>query len=171
MTMPRTLNNTVSEHQLMALDAHPGHLLRRAQQISASLFHEEFAVITPVQYAILLTLNSHPGIDQISIAALTGVDTSTAATVCARLEEKGLLTRTVIPHNKRQRALHITADGIQLLTDLIPASDALRERILAPFSASEQQQFMTLLMKLVDVSNNLSRAPLSVQGKDTDKAA
>lgn len=151
-----------NESQLINLYEHPGHLLRRAQQISVSLFIDEMGTeLTPVQYAILRNLTQHPGTDQVTLSALTGIDTSTGATVCARLEEKGLLQRKVIPHNRRQRALTITAAGEQLLDSLIPGSQRLRRRLLGPLSESEQLQFMALLTKLVDGNNEQSRAPLT----------
>jgi len=141
---------------------HPGHLLRRAQQISVSIFYDEMGgELTPVQYAILSRLAAHPGIDQVSLAGLAAVDTSTGATVCARLEEKGLLERKVIPHNRRQRALTITAEGARLLDGLEPGAQRLRQRLLEPLSAEEQAQFMALLAKLVNENNDQSRAPLA----------
>lgn len=150
------------ESQLIDLYEHPGHLLRRAQQISVSIFLDELGGdITPVQYAILRTLSNHPGIDQVTLAGLVGIDTSTGATVCVRLEEKGLLVRKVIPHNRRQRALNITTIGEQLLNDLIPAAQRLRKRLLSPLEADEQEQFMHLLDKLVRGNNTESRAPLA----------
>ncbi|MYM88679.1 MarR family transcriptional regulator [Rugamonas sp. FT82W] len=151
-----------TESQLTSLFEHPGHLLRRAQQISVSIFYDEMgSELTPVQYAMLRNLESHGGIDQVSLSAISGIDTSTGATVCARLEEKGLLTRTVIPTNRRQRALTITGAGEQLLSDLIPGSQRLRRRLLAPLTSAEQLQFMALLTKLVQENNEQSRAPLS----------
>jgi len=141
---------------------HPGHLLRRAQQISVSIFYDEMgSELTPVQYAILTRLAAHPGIDQVSLAGLAAIDTSTGATVCARLEEKGLLERKVIPHNRRQRALTITAAGTRLLDTLVPGAQRLRQRLLDPLSPEEQAQFMTLLAKLVNENNDQSRAPLA----------
>ncbi len=153
-----------TESQLINLYEHPGHLLRRAQQISVSIFHDEMGEeLTPVQYAMLRNLESHAGIDQVSLSAISGIDTSTGATVCARLEEKGLLTRTVIPTNRRQRALTITGAGERLLADLIPGAQRLRRRILAPLTGPEQLQFMNLLSKLVQENNDQSRAPLATR--------
>ncbi|RYF05207.1 MAG: MarR family transcriptional regulator [Oxalobacteraceae bacterium] len=141
---------------------HPGHLLRRAQQISVSIFYDEMGgELTPVQYAMLTRLAAHPGIDQVSLAGLAAIDTSTGATVCARLEEKGLLERKVIPHNRRQRALTITAAGTRLLDTLVPGAQRLRQRLLDPLSPEEQAQFMALLGKLVNENNDQSRAPLA----------
>lgn len=148
---------------MLDLYEHPGHLLRRAQQISVSIFYDEMGNdLTPVQYAILSRLAGHPGIDQVSLAGLAAIDTSTGATVCARLEEKGLLERKVIPHNRRQRALTITAEGSRLLSAMEPAAQRLRDRLLAPLSAQEQELFMGLLTRLVNENNEQSRAPLAL---------
>lgn len=152
---------------MLDLYNHPGHLLRRAQQISVSIFYDEMGnELTPVQYAILSRLAEHPGIDQVSLAGLAAIDTSTGATVCARLEEKGLLERRVIPHNRRQRALSITQTGQALLDALVPGAQRLRERLLEPLSVQEQQVFMALLAKLVHENNEQSRAPLAVPVAD-----
>ena len=154
-------NQTPSSFDRTLLDpyAQPGHLLRRAQQISISIFYDE---LTPVQYAILTQLATHPGIDQVSLAGLAAIDTSTGATVCARLEEKGLLERKIIPHNRRQRALTITPNGARLLESLEVGALRLRERLLAPLTAAEQRQFMELLARLVRENNEQSRAPLAL---------
>lgn len=151
-----------TDSTLNDLYEHPGHLLRRAQQISVSIFYDEMgSELTPIQYAVLRNLADHPGTDQVSLAALTGIDTSTGATVCARLEEKGLLERKVIPTNRRQRALTITGAGQQQLEDMIPGAQRLRRRLLAPLTGPEQLQFMALLTKLVQENNEQSRAPLT----------
>jgi DNA-binding MarR family transcriptional regulator len=127
-----------------------------------SMFHDEVGgELTPVQFAMLRRLADHPGIDQVSLAGIAAIDTSTGATVCARLEEKGLLERKVIPHNRRQRALTITLEGEQLLASLVPATQRLRDRLLAPLTPGEQQQFMELLTRLVRDNNEQSRAPLA----------
>jgi DNA-binding MarR family transcriptional regulator len=147
---------------MLDLYEHPGHLLRRAQQISTALFYDEVgSELTPVQYAMLNTLAAHPGIDQVSLSGLVAIDTSTGATVCARLEEKGLIERKVLPHNRRQRALTVTPAGRRLLDGLTPGAQRLRERLLAPLSSEEQSQFMALLGKLVRENNDQSRVPLA----------
>jgi DNA-binding MarR family transcriptional regulator len=161
-----------SQSAILDLYEHPGHLLRRAQQISVSIFYDEMgAELTPVQYAILSRLAEHPGIDQVSLAGLAAIDTSTGATVCARLEEKGLLERKVIPHNRRQRALTITAEGTRLLETLESGAQRLRQRLLAPLDAQEQALFMGLLAKLVHENNEQSRAPLALRAAASAGAA
>jgi DNA-binding MarR family transcriptional regulator len=157
MATDKQLDNQAS---MLDLFEHPGHLLRRAQQISTALFYDEIGSdLTPVQYAMLNTLAAHPGIDQVSLSGLVAIDTSTGATVCARLEEKGLIERKVLPHNRRQRALTVTPAGQGLLDATIPGAQRLRQRLLAPLDAQEQGQFMALLAKLVRENNEQSRVP------------
>lgn len=142
------------------LYAQPGHLLRRAQQIAISQFFDEInADITPIQYAVLRTLMEHPGVDQVTVAGLIAIDTSTAATVIVRLEQRGLLTRDIHPSDRRLRVVNLTAAGHQLLESLIPAVHRLYHKILEPFTNEEAAQFMRLLEKLVHVQNDQSRAP------------
>lgn len=166
--MPVTKRNskTNSVSPMTDLYQHPGHLLRRAQQISASIFYDELGNdLTPIQYAVLLTVSKHPGIDQVSLAGLAAIDTSTGATVCARLAEKGLLLREVIPYNRRQKALSLTDAGAQVLAASVLAAERLSDRLLAPLTAAEQETFMALLGKLVRVNNTQSRAPLAILPK------
>ena len=140
----------------------PGHLLRRAHQIAASIFHDELGqLVTPVQYAILRTLREHPGIDQVSLAGLVAMDTSTAASVATRLEEKGLLTRNVDPNNRRQRALRLSEKGSALLNQVESGIDRLHQRLFNGFSPEEEGQFLALLQKLVHLNNLQSRAPFA----------
>lgn len=144
------------------LHAQPGHLLRRAHQISASLFHDELgAKVTPIQYAVLRTLAEYPGVDQVTLAGLVAIDTSTAASVAIRLEEKKLLLRYLDPNNRRQRALYLTDAGQELLQSTIPGISRLHHRVFEGFSSEEESQFMTLLTKLVHINNSKSRAPFS----------
>ena len=104
-------------------------------------------------------------------ARLRSIAYCTGATVCARLEEKGLLERKVIPTNRRQRALTITRAGQQLLDDMIPGAQRLRRRLLAPLTSEEQLKFMELLTKLVQENNEQSRAPLTAPAGGSASAA
>ena len=62
--------------QSIDLQATPGHLIRRAQQIAVAIFAEQLASadITPVQFAILNALLGSPGIDQVSLAKRVAFD-------------------------------------------------------------------------------------------------
>ena len=142
----------------------PGHYIRRLQQIAVGVFMDEthdFG-LTPVQFAALNALMVHPGIDQRTLAAGIGFDTSTMGGVVDRLEARGWLVRQVSPEDRRARLLHVTPEGQQLLTDVADAVLKTQERILRPLPEDQQQEFLRMLKVLVDANNEASRAPRSL---------
>ena len=91
-------------HSLVLGDL-PGHYIRRLQQIAVGVFMEETqdSGITPVQFAALNAITAQPGIDQSSLAAGIGFDTSTIGGVVDRLEARGWVQRRVLPEDRRVR--------------------------------------------------------------------
>jgi len=139
----------------------PGHLIRRAQQIAVSSFYSTMGYdVTPVQYAVLRILQDHPGIDQVTLARYCALDTSTAADLAVRLEERGLVKRMMPLRSKRYRLLQLTSEGLAVVKKLIPSGHLLNRRLLAPLSKEEQKTFLSLLKKFVHLNNEKSRAPL-----------
>lgn len=146
----------------ISLDDLPGHYIRRLQQIAVAVFLQETEAqgITPVQFATLQTVSNQPGIDQRTLAATIGFDTSTIAGVIDRLESRGLLTRNASPDDKRVRQLTLTPQGQALLAATQPGMLRAQERMLAPLrTKAERAEFMRMLRVLVSANNELSRAP------------
>lgn len=143
------------------LEEQPGYYIRRLQQIAVAIFLEETQAhgITPVQYAALYAALRQPGLDQRSLAAGIGFDTSTIGGVIDRLERRGLIERQTSPSDRRVRLLHVTAAGQALLEAVIPAMLTAQQRILAPLPAAQRPQFLAMLKTVVAASNGLSRAP------------
>src|SRR5215470_2402197 len=135
----------------------PGHLIRRAQQIAVSMFHSTMGHgVTPIQYCVLRVLQSHPGIDQVTLARYCALDTSTAADLAVRLEERGLVRRMMPMKSKRFRLLHLTTEGTALLKKLVPLGHVLNRRLLLPLNKEEQRIFLSLLKKFVHLNNKKS---------------
>ena len=143
------------------LDAMPGHLIRRLHQIAVGTFASELIDIgiTPVQFAALKTIAANAGIDQRTLAQRIALDTSTTAGVIDRLETRGTVERRNAPNDRRLRVLYITPAGIDLLHAAHPLVDNVQSLLVAPLNEQEQAIFLTLLGKLVDANNALSRAP------------
>ena len=139
----------------------PGHLIRRAQQIAVALFMEECAAfdMTPVQYAALVAIREYPGIDATRLAGQIAFDRPTIGGVLERLEAKGLILRKATPHDKRLKLLHLTDEGMRLLTASETAVDTAQDRILEKLTVPERRQLVALLTKLVDLNNAVTRAP------------
>src|ERR1700749_4889792 len=97
----------------------PGYLFRRMQQIAVALFVEECKAydLTPVQYAALVAIRTHPGIDATRLSAVIGFDRSTRGSVIDRLEAKHYVERKPGPGDKRVKLLHLTTAGSSLLRE------------------------------------------------------
>src|ERR1035437_5737242 len=91
----------------------PGYLFRRMQQIAVSIFVEECSAydLTPVQYAALVAIRTHPGIDATRLSAVIAFDRSTLGNVIERLEAKQYIERKSGRDDKRVKLLHLTKKG------------------------------------------------------------
>lgn len=129
----------------------PGHLIRRLQQCAVALFMEETQGqdLTPVQFAALAAAQRTPGMDQRTLAAAIGFDTSTTGGVLDRLESRGLVQRSASPQDRRVRLINATAQGAQMLESVTPGMLAAQRRILEPLTEDQRTMFMDLLERLV----------------------
>ena len=143
----------------------PGYLFRRMQQIAVSIFVEECKEfdLTPVQYAALVAIRTHPGIDATRLSAVIAFDRSTLGSVIERLEAKGLIQRNAGAGDRRVKLLFLTAAGTSLLRRIMVAVDRAQERMLAPLKAGDRKMLMRLLVQLVDLNNEASRVPLRAE--------
>ena len=157
--MPKPKEESIAKSQ-RELYAHPGHLIRRLNQISVSIFLTEAKEydLTHIQYASLTVIAANAGIDQSNLGRLVAIDRQTVSTVVRRLCEKGLVRRE--QKDGRSGALFVTGSAkalIKVLSARLPVVDQL---LLEPLSPEEQDIFMELLTKVVNGNNSLSRAPL-----------
>ncbi len=145
-----------------ALYAKPGFVIRRAYQISSALFDEAATPlgITATQFSVLHTLRVHPGIDQISLCALIGIDRSTATLVLRLLEDSGLVARHTHPEDRRRKILSLTSRGQELLAQSGQLESTVTNGLHEALSADEVDKLMTLLRKFVSTFNERVRNPL-----------
>lgn len=142
-----------------------GHLFRRAQQIAVALFYEAVPEeLTPIQYAILLMVQEHPGIDQKALAGLVALDSSTTWQTALRLESKGLLKRELHISGRRYRHLTLTPEGDAVLKRVARQIKKVDEEMFHSFTIEERDEFLRMLHRFVRINNNRSRAPLEIRG-------
>jgi MarR family transcriptional regulator, lower aerobic nicotinate degradation pathway regulator len=143
----------------------PGYLFRRMQQIAVAIFVEECRAfdLTPVQYAALIAIHTHPGIDATRLSAVIAFDRSTLGNVIERLESKKLIERKSSPEDKRIKLLYLTKPGAALLRDIMPSVDRAQVRMLQPLKSADRKALMALLSQLVDLNNEASRVPLRAE--------
>jgi len=143
----------------------PGYLFRRMQQIAVALFMEECKAfdLTPVQYAALVAIRTHPGIDATRLSAVIAFDRSTLGSVIERLEAKKYVERKPAPEDRRVKLLYLTRSGVAVLRDITPSVDRAQARMLQPLKPVDRKILLTLLEQLVDLNNEASRVPLRAE--------
>src|SRR5581483_4638489 len=143
----------------------PGYLFRRMQQIAVAIFIEECRDydLTPVQYASLVAIGTHPGIDATRLSAVIAFDRSTLGSVIARLEAKNYVEGKPAADDKRVKLLYLTKGGSSLLRDIIPSVDRAQARMLQPLKPADRKTLLALLEQLVDLNNEASRVPLRAE--------
>jgi DNA-binding MarR family transcriptional regulator len=129
----------------------PGHLIRRAHQLSVAIFMEETAPfgVTPVQFAILNALIDDPGEDQVTLAGKVAFDAATFGSVIARLETRGWVRREADAADRRRKLLWVTPEGEAAARSMKRAVSKVQQRILDPLDGGEREQLLALLGKLV----------------------
>jgi DNA-binding MarR family transcriptional regulator len=129
----------------------PGHLIRRAHQVAVAIFMEETAgfEVTPVQFAILNALLDGPGEDQVTLARNVAFDAATFGSVITRLEARGWVRREADAADRRRKRLWVTPEGAQAARAMKRAVGKVQGRILEPLDASEREQLIALLDRLV----------------------
>jgi DNA-binding MarR family transcriptional regulator len=141
----------------------PGYLFRRMQQIAVAIFVEECRALTPVQYAALVAIRTHPGIDATRLSAVIAFDRSTLGNVIERLETKAWVERKSSREDKRVKLLYLTKAGETLLRDIMPAVDRAQSRMLQPLKPADRRTLLALMTQLVDLNNEASRVPLRAE--------
>jgi MarR family transcriptional regulator, lower aerobic nicotinate degradation pathway regulator len=143
----------------------PGYLFRRMQQIAVALFIEECKTfeLTPVQYAALIAIHTHPGIDATRLSAVIAFDRSTLGSVIERLESKKLIDRKPSGEDKRVKLLYLTKAGAAILREIMPSVEKAQTRMLQPLKPADRKVLLSLLTQLVDLNNEASRVPLRAE--------
>jgi DNA-binding MarR family transcriptional regulator len=134
-------------HPLDDLYGRPGFLLKRCHQVAAGIFLDEcneFSV-TPSQHGCLRALQEFPGIDQIALGRLVGLDRSTAGLVIKALSQRKLIDRVVNRYDKRRMRLKLSAAGEQLLRAIGPAAARARDRVLRGLPRESRAAFLDIL--------------------------
>jgi len=109
--------------------------------------------LTPVQFAAMDAIAARPGIDQAGVAALIAYDRATIGGVIDRLEQKGVVARTVCKHDRRAREVRLTEKGDGVFTEILPVVSELQDEILPGLSPEEAARFLDLAHKAIGAAS------------------
>lgn len=132
--------------QLGALLGRSAHLTR--ERLDARLAQYD---VTPAQIHVLRYLSLHENrAPQCEVTAHLKVKPSTANGILDRMEEKGLLLRTVSETDARKRMITLTEKGAARQSDCHLQFEEMEQRMVQGLSDAEQQLLQTLLQKVID---------------------
>lgn len=127
-----------------------GHLLRQAHQRHTAIFQAMIGdvQITPLQFAVLMTLADMAEASQNHLGRLTAMDAATMQGVIKRLLARGLIRRRADPGDRRRLLLTLSSAGEEFVAKATDRGHAISERTLEPLSAAERETFLRLLGRL-----------------------
>jgi MarR family transcriptional regulator, lower aerobic nicotinate degradation pathway regulator len=130
----------------------PTWLISRAYARATGLLQEGFAQggdgLRSYHYRLLAALDEQGPASQAALGRGTGIDRSDVTAALVTLEERGLVQRDVNQADRRRNVVSITAAGVGHLEVLDRVLGGIQERLLAPLSAAERRQFITLMGKI-----------------------
>lgn len=103
-----------------------------------------------VAFPLLMRLMRQEAVSQDELAEIHLVDKSTVARALARMEEAGLVRRTVDSEDRRVKHVQITERGMALESQIQRALAAWNERLLEGFSVQQTRETLTYLRRLAD---------------------
>ncbi len=108
--------------------------------------------ITPVSLTILTIIRDNPNVRQGALAEMLMGQPSNVAAMISRLEECGLVTRTVDRSDRRAVHMGLTPSGLQLLEDAQARGDALEAKLLGHLTITERETLRCFLDSILSAN-------------------
>lgn len=129
-------------------------LVSRAYARSSGLLSAGFEAhgsgLRSYHYRLLAALEEWGPASQAELGRRTGIDRSDVTAALTELESRNLVERSVDPEHKRRNIVTITAGGVEQLLELDKVIDGIQDEFLAPLTAAQRRQFITLVSRLVN---------------------
>lgn len=122
----------------------------RASGLLSAGFEANGSGLRGYHYRLLAALEDWGPASQADLGRTTGIDRSDVTAALTELESRNLVERAVDPDHKRRNIVTITVDGVEQLLELDKLIDGVQEKFLAPLTAAQRRQFLTLVALLAD---------------------
>ncbi len=112
--------------------------------------------ITASQFSVLNQIaNKNEMITSAEVADILESDRPTISGVINRLEEKGLVQKTLNSEDKRSSYLKLSKESLKLVGELRMVSDQLNAEIFTDFSESEKKNIKSYLLKIMETVEHI----------------
>ena len=140
------------------LRGHPGHLIRRVQQVHEWLWNTEVSpTVTSPQFAVLYALCAEQGVDQKTLGERVSLDRSTTTEVLKRLTRRGLVRSLRDTRDGRRNRLHLTPSGRRTVERLTPRAVRMNTMLVSVLNECERTELLRMLNLVVDADERLQR--------------
>lgn len=139
-----------------------GYRLRRTQLVTFQEFIDFFARVKlrPAEYALITVLEHQPGLSQTDAANMLGIKRANFVALLDSLERRGLAERRAVHGDRRSRALHLTAKGIQIATKAEVIARAYDDMLVTRLGGPEERdRFLAMLDRLVATPDQPTSRP------------
>ena len=149
------------------LRGHPGHLIRRVQQVHEWLWSTEVSsTVTSPQFAVLYALCAEQGVDQKTLGERVSLDRSTTTEVLKRLTRRGLVRSLRDTRDGRRNRLHLTSSGKRTVERLTPRAVRMNTMLVSALNDCERTELLRMLNLVVDADERLQRqTPGNAKGR------
>lgn len=131
------------------LDAQVGFMLRQAYQRHVAIFAARFDdAFTPTQWAALAKLAEVGPHSQNHLGRLTSMDVATIKGVVARLRERGLVTTSADPDDRRRVVIALTDAGRAAHAQAAETARHVSEETLSVLRPRDRETLLRLLSEL-----------------------
>lgn len=128
----------------------PYRLNRLADRISDELerMYAQRYDLNVAQWRVLAWLSHCDDLTAKKVCTYTNMDKARVSRAVQALVDRGLVTRAPSPRDQRVHELHLTRDGAELLSRLIPEAQDWEAELVATLSASEYRDLLNAMGKL-----------------------
>ena len=127
-------------------------MIRILQLLNFEAFYRHFEPLglSPVEYAILITVRDNKSVTQSELAAVLKMHLPNLVKILAGMEEAGIMKRKRSVRDKRAVELSLSAAGLRRANEASRLGEAFNAKTLAPLSKPEQAAFVQMLARLVE---------------------
>jgi DNA-binding MarR family transcriptional regulator len=136
------------------LDGTIGYAIRRAQIAIFQDIYRAFGElsITTAQFSVLAVVADNPGANQSDLATALGVERPRMVPIIDALERRKLAVRVSSISDRRQRQIHLTQKGEQLLAELKSRFSQHQRRMIDRLRPSQPTSLLRDLWRLATVA-------------------
>ena len=137
----------------------PVSLARRFYHIALGVLAEVHADddLRWLEFGVLSHLHDTPDIDQNTLVERMALDRTSVSAMVYRLEQLGLIDRSVNGADRRARVLRLSPAGQALHDRQLPKALAAQEHILAVLKPAERRSLIDMLVRVIDANQTYVR--------------